>query len=246
MKKKNQEEPATAATEAPDKKEADKTRNVYLFGRVENEVALPVVKKLLKLNKSDSKKPINLYINSSGGNGYNADAIIATMHSIEAKVNAICLGHALSGACEILASATGERSAYEFATIMFHQTLWEADGDITNLEIQAQQGQRFREAQVELLSRCTGQDKRTIRTAIERDHYLSAREALEYGLIDRVIAHKGGSGKTPKHQRGASSQPTHLDGAESIAAKVNGKRSKGAKLAKKVATAKSSGRRGIK
>ena len=82
------------------------------------------------------------------------------MQSIEAKVNTICLGHALSGACEILASGTGERSSYEFATLMFHQTLWEADGDITNLEIQAAQGQRFRNAQIEMLSRCTGQSAR--------------------------------------------------------------------------------------
>ena len=65
----------------------------------------------------------------------------------------------MSGACEVLAAGTGERSAYEFATLMFHQTLWEADGDITNLEIQAVQGKRFREAQVELLHRCTGQSK---------------------------------------------------------------------------------------
>src|SRR4030095_4884440 len=131
-----------------------------------------------------------LYINSSGGNGYNADAIIAVMHSIEAPVNTICLGHALSGACEILASGTGERSSYEFATLMFHQTLWEADGDITNLEIQAKQGLKFREAQIELLQRCTGQDKKRLRQDIERDHYMSAPEALSYGIIDEIITHE--------------------------------------------------------
>src|ERR1700736_3717900 len=130
MKKKNQEaaaEPREQQTAPPEDKNS---RNIYIFGRLENEVALPVIKRLLKLNERDPKKQINMFINSSGGNGYNADAIIATMHSIEAKVNTICLGHALSGACEILASATGERSSYEFATLMFHQTLWEADGDI--------------------------------------------------------------------------------------------------------------------
>lgn len=167
----------------------DSLRNVFLFGRLENEVALPVVKRLLRLDQSDGDQPINLYINSAGGNGYNADAIIAVIHSLKAKVHTICLGHALSGACEILASGTGERSAYEFSTLMFHQTLWEADGDITNLEIQAAQGQRFREAQVELLYRCTGQPKTRIRKDIERDFYLSAREALEYGIIDNVIEH---------------------------------------------------------
>jgi len=164
-------------------------RNIYLFGRLENEIAMPIVKRLLKFDQA-SVESINLYINSAGGNGYNADAIIAVMHSMEAPVNTICLGHALSGACEILAAGTGTRSAYEFATLMFHQTLWEADGDITNLEIQAAQGQRFREAQVELLHRCTGQDKARLRKDIERDHYLSATEALDYGIIDEIIYHK--------------------------------------------------------
>lgn len=197
MKKKNPEATPPQAAQ-PAAQEDSLARNIYVFGRLENEVVLPVIKKLLRLNEKDPNKPINLFINSSGGNGYNADAIIATMHSIEAKVNTICLGHALSGACEILASATGERSAYEFATLMFHQTLWEADGDITNLEIQAAQGLRFREAQVELLHRCTGKEKAIVRKDIERDHYMSSREALEYGIIDRIIKHRGGEKSAPR------------------------------------------------
>lgn len=189
MKKKHQPQAEQAAKAAEEP--ASGQRNIFVFGRLENEVALPAIKKLLRFNERDPKKPINMYINSSGGNGYNADGIIAVMHSIEAPVNTICLGHALSGACEILASGTGERAAYEFSTLMFHQTLWEAEGDITNLEIQAVQGRRFREAQIELLSRCSGQDKARIAKDIERDHYLSPKEALEYGLIDRIMAHGG-------------------------------------------------------
>jgi len=188
MKKKNQATPLTPGTESTPAKVG--TRDIFLFGRLENEITLPVIKKIIKLNKQDPEKPINLFINSAGGNGYNADAIIAMMHSVQAKVNTICLGHALSGACEILASGTGQRSSYEFATLMFHQTLWEADGDITNLEIQAAQGQRFREAQIELLHRCTGQDKSVVRKDIERDHYMSADEALRYGIIDKVLTHE--------------------------------------------------------
>jgi ATP-dependent Clp protease protease subunit len=165
-------------------------KNIFLLGRLENDVVQPVIKRLLKLDRSNSEQPINLYINSAGGNGYNADAIIAIMQSLATKINTICLGHALSGACEVLAAGTGERSAYEFATLMFHQTLWEAEGDITNLEIQAAQGQRFRESQVELLHRCTGQSKIKIRQDIERDFYLSAEQALAYGVIDRIIYHQ--------------------------------------------------------
>jgi ATP-dependent Clp protease, protease subunit len=173
-----------------DERVEDIGRDVFLFDRLENDNALPVIKKLLKLNRRDSVTPINLYINSSGGNGYNADAIIATIYSIAAPVNTICLGHALSGACEVLAAGTGLRSAYEFSTMMIHQTLWETDGDITNLEIQAAQGLRFREAQIQLLHHCTGQTRERIRKDIDRDFYMSAREALSYGLIDRVIEHR--------------------------------------------------------
>lgn len=187
-------------------------RRVFLFGRLDNEIAMPVIRKLLKLNDKDGEKPIDLYINSSGGNGYNADAIIAVMNAISAPVNTTCLGHALSGACEILAAGSGRRRAYEFATIMFHQTLWEADGDITNLEIQARQGQKFREAQIELLYRCTNKDKSVIRKDIERDFYLSADEAVAYGLIDEVIRHKkpakqsqSGSAKSGKNSGKGSS-----------------------------------------
>lgn len=172
-----------------------KSRRVLLFGRLENEVVMPAIKRIMKLNDQDPIKPIDLLINSSGGNGYNADAVISVIHHVNAPVNTICLGHALSGACEILASGTGNRLAYEFSTIMFHQTLWEADGDITNLEIQAKQGQKFREAQIELLSRCTGQEKQKLRRDIERDFYLSAEEAVKYGLIDGIIYHYGSQKK---------------------------------------------------
>jgi hypothetical protein len=140
-------------------------------------------------------------------------------------VNAICLGHALSGACEILASATGERSAYEFATLMFHQTLWEADGDITNLEIQAAQGQRFREAQVELLHRCTGQEKRLIRQDIERDHYMSAQQALEYGIIDKIMKHQGARKSNGASRSGRIAELPVASGDTPVAhsSKMNGK-----------------------
>jgi len=209
-------------TETPETNPQPKasSRRVYLFGRLENEIAMPVIARLLKLNDRDSKRPIDLYINSAGGNGYNADAIIAVMHSISAPVNTICLGHALSGACEILASATGKRQAYEFSTLMFHQTLWEADGDITNLEIQAHQGQRFREAQIELLHRCTGKTKDTIRTDIERDHYMSAGEALRYGLIDEIIPHTSKNHKSRGKKAKSEGKVRNIAKATKRASKV--------------------------
>jgi len=189
MKKKSKEHQEAQPQTEQKAQDKDASRSVFLFGRLENEVVLPVIKKLLRLNERDAQAPINLYVNSAGGNGYNADAIIAIINQISAPVNTICLGHALSGACEILASGTGVRSSYEFATLMFHQTLWEADGDITNLEIQAAQGLRFREAQIELLHRCTGKEKDKLRKDIERDYYMSAKEALAYGIIDQMIEH---------------------------------------------------------
>lgn len=183
------EEPTISKVEGEDAQKGAGGRRIFLFGRLETEVVLPVIKRLLKLNDKSPTEPIDLIINSAGGNGYNADAIIATIYTIEAPVNTLCYGHALSGACEVLASGTGTRSSYEFATLMFHQTLWEADGDITNLEIQARQGQKFRDAQIELLSRCTGKDRKQLRKDIERDFYMSAQEALAYGIIDEVISH---------------------------------------------------------
>lgn len=223
MSKRNQAETKPEKKEVPDELS---NRDVYVFGRLENEVAMPVIRRLLRLTERDSKTPINLYINSAGGNGYNADAIIAIMHSIPPKVNTICLGHALSGACEILASGTGERSAYEFSTLMFHQTIWEAEGDITSLEIQALQGQRFRAAQVELLHRCTGQDRERIRKDIERDYYLSAPEALAYGIIDKMLKHQ------PRKQTVASKAKPTAKPAKSVA--------QAAKKAKTTAAAKKS------
>jgi ATP-dependent Clp protease, protease subunit len=191
---------AASGNDTDDKADELSSRDIFIFDRLESELALPVIKRLLKLNRRDPITPINLYINSSGGNGYNADAIIATMYSITAPVNTICLGHALSGACEVLAAGTGLRSAYEFATMMIHQTLWETDGDITNLEIQAAQGLRFREAQIQLLHRCTGQTKEQIRKDIDRDFYLSARDALGYGLVDKIIHHTGNRVKSTTTQ----------------------------------------------
>lgn len=193
-------------------------RRVFLFGRLENEVALPVIKRLLRLNDKDPNTPIDLIINSAGGNGYNADAIIATMHSLSAPVNTICFGHALSGACEILASGTGMRKAYEFATLMFHQTLWEADGDITNLEIQAKQGLKFRDAQIDLLARCSGQDKKVIRQDIERDHYMTSKEALAYGLIDEIVSHRHVRMPERKRAAAASAAAAAAAAAEQAAA----------------------------
>lgn len=233
MKKKNRTTgEAPPAPPADPKQEEATSRNIYIFNRLENEVALPVIRRLLRLNERDPKKPINLYINSSGGNGYNADAIIAVMNMIEAKVNTICLGHALSGACEILASGTGERLCYEFATLMFHQTLWEAEGDITNLEIQAAQGQRFREAQIELLHRCTGQDKSVLRKDIERDHYMSAQDALSYGIVDKIIRHKGVRGNVAKRAIGTEERESE----SSKARKTKEKTAKVAALSSKTKT----------
>lgn len=229
MSKKN-DKPADSTS--PQAESASASRRVFLFGRLENEVAMPVIKKLLRLNDRDKNKPIDLLINSAGGNGYNADAIIGVIHQIEAPVNTICLGHALSGACEILAAGTGKRSAYEFSTIMFHQTLWEADGDITNLEIQAKQGQKFREAQIELLHRCTRKDKKTLRQDIERDFYLSAQEARDYGIIDEVIKHS-----VPKNRNMGNHNVPNNKVAAPTPAPVE-KKEVAAKSAKKASTTK--------
>lgn len=238
MSKKNDKPAAETSNQTTG---SNSPRRIFLFGRLENEVALPVIKKLLRMNDADKTKPIDLLINSAGGNGYNADAIIGVIHSMEAPVNTICLGHALSGACEILAAGTGKRLAYEFSTIMFHQTLWEADGDITNLEIQAKQGQKFREAQIELLHRCTRKDKKTLRHDIERDYYLSAKEALDYGIIDEIIYHNVPSERNGRNHK-TNATPTEAVTAGGVTEKSKSGSNAGKNLAKKAAK-KSGGRK---
>ena len=130
-----------------------------------------------------------LYINSPGGSVTAGMAIYDTMQYIKCEVSTLCIGMAASmGAFLLAAGAKGKRKALPHAEIMIHQPLGGARGQATDIQIQAEQILKIKKTMNELLAQNTGKPLKTIEKDVERDHYLSAKEALDYGLIDEIIA----------------------------------------------------------
>ena len=166
-----------------------KDRIVLLTGEVNDETAAAVVAQLLYLEAEDPEKDISLYINSPGGSVSAGMAIYDTMRYLKCEVSTLCIGMAASmGAFLLAAGAKGKRKALPHAEIMIHQPLGGAKGQATDIQIQAEQILRIKKTMNELLAQNTGKPLKTIEKDVERDHYLSADEALSYGLIDEIIA----------------------------------------------------------
>ena len=165
-----------------------KDRIVFLGGGINDEVANLVVAQLLFLEAEDPDKDIHLYINSPGGVVTAGLAIYDTMKYIKPDVSTICIGQAASmGAILLTAGAKGKRFALPLARIMIHQPLGGAQGQSTDIQIQAREILRLREVLNEILTSHTGQPLDKIVTDTERDNFMSAEEAMAYGLIDKVI-----------------------------------------------------------
>ena len=165
-----------------------KDRIVFLGGGINDEVANLVVAQLLFLEAEDPDKDIHLYINSPGGVVTAGLAIYDTMKYIKPDVSTICIGQAASmGAILLTAGAKGKRFALPLARIMIHQPLGGAQGQSTDIQIQAREILRLREVLNEILTTQTGQPLDKIVTDTERDNFMSAEEAMNYGLIDKVI-----------------------------------------------------------
>lgn len=165
-----------------------KDRIVFLGGGINDEVANLVVAQLLFLEAEDPDKDIHLYINSPGGVVTAGLAIYDTMKYIKPDVSTICIGQAASmGAILLTAGAKGKRFALPLARIMIHQPLGGAQGQSTDIQIQAREILRLREVLNEILTTQTGQPLDKIVTDTERDNFMSAEEAMAYGLIDKVI-----------------------------------------------------------
>ena len=167
-----------------------KDRIIFLGGPIDDAVANTVVAQLLFLESEDPDKDIHLYINSPGGVVTAGLAIYDTMQYIKPDVSTICIGQAASmGALLLTAGAKGKRYALPNARIMIHQPLGGAQGQSTDIQIQAREIQRIREVINDILVESTGKDRETVVQDTERDNFMTAEEAKAFGLIDRVLEH---------------------------------------------------------
>ena len=165
-----------------------KDRIIFLGSEIVDDVANSIVAQLLFLESEDPDKDINLYINSPGGSVTAGLAIYDTMQYIKPQVSTICVGLAASmGAILLAGGAKGKRLALPNAEVMIHQPLGGARGQASDIEIQAKNIIKTKERMNRILASHTGQDYDTIARDTDRDNYMTADEALKYGLIDKII-----------------------------------------------------------
>ena len=165
-----------------------KDRIIFIGDEIDDHVASVVVAQLLFLEAEDPEKDINIYINSPGGSVTAGMAIYDTMQYIKPDVSTICVGLAASmGAFLLAAGVKGKRFSLPNAEIMIHQPLGGARGQAEDVKIQAEWLIRTREKLNRILSENTGQPLEKIAADTDRDNFMSAEEAAEYGIIDRVI-----------------------------------------------------------
>lgn len=163
-------------------------RIVFLGTQIIDDVANSVIAQLLFLEKQDSKKDVIFYVNSPGGQVSSALAMYDTMELIQPDVSTVCLGMAASGGAIILmAGAKGKRFALPHSEIMIHQPLGGTEGQATDIAIHAEHIIKTKDLLNELIAKHSGQKLAKVKIDTERDKFLTAQEALDYGLIDRII-----------------------------------------------------------
>ena len=164
-------------------------RIIFLGTQIDDMVANLLVAQLLLLDSENPEKDIMLYINSPGGSVTAGFAIYDTMQHIRADVSTICLGQAASMGAFLLSSGTkGKRMALPHSRVLIHQPLGGAQGQATDIEIQAQEILRIKKSLNEILASNTGQDITKIEKDTDRDYIMTPEEALTYGMIDKVIS----------------------------------------------------------
>ena len=167
-------------------------RVVFLVGPVNDQTANLVVAQLLFLESENPDKDVSLYINSPGGSVSAGLSIYDTMQFIKPDVSTLCMGMAASMAAFLLAAgAKGKRFALPNSKIMIHQPMGGAQGQATDIEIHAREILKTREQLNRILAERSGQPLEKVQADTERDYFMSAGEAAEYGLIDQVIAQRG-------------------------------------------------------
>jgi len=167
-------------------------RIIFLGTAIDDMVANLVVAQMLLLDSENPEKDIMLYINSPGGSVTAGLAIYDTMQHIRADVQTICLGQAASMGAFLLCSGTkGKRMALPHSRVLIHQPLGGAQGQATDIEIQAQEILRIKKNLNEIMAANTGQSIKKIEKDTDRDYIMTPQEALEYGMIDKVITKEG-------------------------------------------------------
>ena len=172
-----------------------KDRIIFVGSAIDNEIANLIVAQLLFLESEDPEKDISFYINSPGGVVTAGLAIYDTMQYIKPDVATVCIGQAASmGALLLAAGKKGKRIVLPNSRIMIHQPLGGAQGQATDIKIQANEILRMRDNLNEILSYHTGRDIKKISEDTERDFFMSAKEAMEYGIVDKVVADRSDLG----------------------------------------------------
>ena len=168
-----------------------KERIIFLTGEIYDEMASLICAQLLFLESEDSKKDINMYINSPGGVVTSAMSILDTMRYIKCDVATLCIGQACSAGSLLLSSGTkGKRFILPNARVMIHQPSGGAQGQATDIEIHAREILNTRERLNKIYAENTGKDIETISKAMERDRFMSAEESVGFGLVDKIVSHR--------------------------------------------------------
>jgi len=163
-------------------------RIIFLGTAIDDGVANVVIAQMLFLQMTDPKKDIHLYINSPGGHVTSGLAVYDTMQFLTCDVNTYCIGQAASMGAVLLAGGTkGKRFSLPNANIMIHQVLGGAEGQATDMEIRVQHMLDLKKTLNNILSKHTGQDYDAVEKACDRDNFMSAKEAKDFGLVDEVV-----------------------------------------------------------
>ena len=169
-----------------------KERVVFIVGPIEDQVANLVVAQLLYLESENPDKDIHLYINSPGGAVSSGLSIYDTMQFVKPDISTICVGQAASMGAVLLAGGTnGKRFCLPHSRVMIHQPIAGFQGQASDIDIHAREVLQTRDRLNSLLAKHTGQPLKSIQKDTDRDHFLSGDEAVEYGLIDTVLAQRG-------------------------------------------------------
>lgn len=165
-----------------------KDRIIFLDGEINDATADLIVAQLIFLESEDPTKDISIYINSPGGSVTAGMAIYDTIQYIRPDVQTICMGQAASmGALLLTAGAKGKRFILPSARVMIHQPWGGVEGQATDIAIHTKEILRIKKLTTDILIQCTGRDETQVKSDVERDYFLSADEAKEYGLVDKVM-----------------------------------------------------------